>query len=127
MRLSAAFAVLALHSGPFLDLSWAKEPEKKQVAVAYLGGYADRAFRDKEDSPGGLACAEHYVGVGFKHSWEGKVTEIQKGGPAWRAGIRIADVMIRYVDEGDRYRFTMKRGNEYRDYMILKDQICMEE
>lgn len=128
VRVVATAAALVIHMAPFVSLARQKPPpEPPAPAKVYGGTIPGGKFRDMDREGDGLACEYQYKGVGFEHSWQGKVLQIARGGPAWRAGIRVGDWMRSYEDNGDHYVFHMERGDQRIDLVIMKSDICIED
>lgn len=123
-----AAILLALHQPDEL-----KQPKKDGVTDATLVS-GDVELRPKSEdtlsaSALHLDCPQTYEGIGIKRGWGGRVTEVAKGWPADRAGIRVGDSVEPWmIDPVDGFmEFEVVRGATRVKMRLKTEKICFRD
>lgn len=123
-----ASASIALHAAFLIQVSsGAQEPAEKAAPKVAYGTIRPLVFRPLDEAGTGLACAHQYDGVGFEHTWDGRVISVARGGPAWRYGVRIGHQMLTH-ERGDGWiEFTFEVSGAVVTRRIPTGDICQDE
>lgn len=137
MRILIALFVVLMHASPIIWMILPHEEEKQkrppgETTVDLISG--DVELQSKEEQtrdPNALhiACPKTYEGIGIKRAWGGRVTEVAKGWPADRAGIKIGDTIepwLFYPVDGF-MEFEVVRGHKRAKMRLKTEQICFRD
>jgi predicted metalloprotease with PDZ domain len=107
-------------------------PEKPPTRVALLSGDIELQPKEEDNlNPNSLHlnCPETYEGIGIKRRWGGMVTEVAKGWPADRAGIKVGDVIEPwFFDAVDGFMsFEVHRAGRVIKMRLKTERICFRD
>lgn len=128
-RRCCAAASVALHLAVIMPWPHAAAKPKSEPKVA-IGPHYQPPMRFREQdvtSTTGLACSHNYDGVGFEHTWDGRVIAVAKGGPAWRYGVRIGHKMLSYAHGDGEMTFEFEIAGAKVRKRIPTGDICQDE
>lgn len=123
-RVLLALLVVLVHALPLLLLlpKHAQPAKKPPVNVSVLDPYD---FIEKGANASGLQrCKYTYHGFGWRHAFDGVVTEIARGYAADRAGLRVGDEVTDYpLGSEDGWLVWRRTGVEMRA-RVKRETIC---
>jgi len=135
-RLVGAVASGLIHAAMLVTLPAAQPLTEPPHAVMPKDGTDESAWRLLPSLPAGvgLACAEHYRGIGAITSWSGYVREVVSGGPAEKAGLRVGDrfmndaqFMRDFYPIGKQLSLRIERDGKSMDLPVQIDRICFDK
>lgn len=100
MNLRAAALAIALHVALIVPPLRCTPPPPPAGGEAPFDSVLQVKLLPEGTGEGAADCPDHYIGLGFMHRASGQVLDVAAGGPAYRAGLQVGDVVLNVGELG---------------------------
>lgn len=126
--------VVLMHSSVLLscNIREVKKPPPTQVKVIPENS-DEREIKFTGTGGNGLACQDHYIGIGVLVNWGSmQVQEVAPGGPADQAGVRVGDILLRddpygMLEKGTKVEVPVERDGKKLILKATIGEVCYEQ